>query len=124
MRFAAMLGWGIAIYAIVFLTWSGLVIHGFTGSPLSQVIVLGALIAVAIIGGRSLGFRSWKDILPYSFSWMVIVALLDAVYAVPYAGWGLYLDWNIWVGYLLVLVVPLLAVVLRRTHHVDHVPVS
>ena len=117
MKYGSLIGWGIVIYSIIFLVWYGLLLHGITGT-FARVLLLLTLIVVATIAGRSLRFNSPKDILPYSLCWMIIVALLDAAYSVPSAGWQLYGDWNVWVGYALVVVVPLLAPYTRRT--LDH----
>jgi hypothetical protein len=109
MKYGAALGWGIVIYAIVYLAWSALVLYGFVYGFFPRVISLVVLAIVATIAGRSLRFHTWKDILPYSITWAIVVGLLDAVFTVPYAGWQLYADWNIWVGYVLVAAVPLIA---------------
>lgn len=114
MKFGSLVGWGIVLYAIMFLTFSGFVLYGFVGGWMPRVCALVILIIVATIAGRSLRAHTWLDILPYSISWMVIVGLLDAVFSVPYSGWHMYSDPNIWVGYLLVAVVPLLAPYTRR----------
>ncbi len=108
MRYGSLIGWGIVIYAVMFLVWNGLIQHAVTGGA-SRILLLLTLVITATIAGRSLRFSSAKDILPYSISWMIVVALLDAVYSVPSAGWQLYTDWNVWVGYILVVAVPLLA---------------
>lgn len=109
MKYGAALGWGIVIYAIMFMTWNAFVIYGFIEGVLPRLAGLVVLIVITTIAGRSLRFHSAKDILPYAIAWVVIVALLDGVYSVPFTGMQLYSDWNIWVGYLLVLCVPLLA---------------
>lgn len=113
MRYGALFGWGIVIYAIMSLAWSGLVVYGLAGTLISRVIILCVLIIVTSVAGRSLHFHSWKDILPYSALWAVMMGLLDAFYTVPYSGWPLYSDWNLWVGYALVAVVPLFTPLLR-----------
>ena len=109
MKYSALFGWGIAIYAIMFLVWSGFVLYGFTAGVFPRVAGLIVLVGIATMAGRSLKFHQWKDILPYSFFWTLEVAVLDIVFSVPYTGWQLFSDWNIWVGYLLVVTVPLLA---------------
>ena len=113
MKYGSLLGWGIVIYAVMSLAWSGLVIYGLAGTLLSRILVLCVLIIVTSIAGRSLRFHLWKDILPYSALWALIVGLLDAVYTVPFSGWAIYGDWNLWVGYGLVAVVPLLTPLFR-----------
>ena len=118
MRYGSLLGWGICVYAVMMLAWSGLALYGFAGTLIARVVELLVLVIVLTIAGRSLRFHSWKDILPYSILWVVIMALLDAVYSVPLTGWGMYVDWNLWVGYALVAVVPLLAPQTRIAHEV------
>lgn len=124
MNLRVLLGWGIVIYAIVFLVWSGLVTHGLAGSVISQIVVLGALIFVVTLATKSLGYRTERDIIPYAIGWMLISVGLDAIYAVPYSGWQLYADWNMWVGYLLLLVVPMVVTAIRGRHHGSEHPTS
>src|SRR3990167_3248034 len=101
MRYRKLLGWGIAIYAVMFLMWSGFVTYGF-------------------IEGFALGFHRWLDILPYSLSWALLMAILDGVFSVPYTGWQMYFDWNIWFGYAVVAITPLLAPYFRLERYHDH----
>ena len=109
MKYGKLLGWGIVIYAVMALAWSGFAIYGLTGTLTSRLLQLLVLIIVTTIAARSLKFHSWKDILPYSILWAILMGLLDIVYSVPFGGWGIYSDWNLWVGYTLVILVPLLA---------------
>ena len=96
------------IYAIMYLVSAGLSIHQINGIS-AHLLMLLTLIIVATWAGVSLGFHSAKDIAPYSALWVLEIALLDWVFSVPYAGWALYADWNVWLGYALVLIVPLFA---------------
>ncbi|MEK7132734.1 MAG: hypothetical protein AAB830_01660 [Patescibacteria group bacterium] len=107
MKFAKLFGWGIAIYAVMFLIWSGFITYGFTAGLQPKILAFCALIAMTILAGRSLHFSSWKDIAPYSLLWAVIIAILDAIFAVPLTGWGIYANASVLVGYALVFVVPL-----------------
>ena len=110
--FKEYIGWGIVIYAIVFLTWSSLIVQGLTEGIAPRLITLAALVAVTAIAGTSLRVRSWQDVVPRSLVWLVVAALADAILTVPFAGWTIYADWNVWVGYTLVLTVPPLAALL------------
>ena len=114
MKYFSALGWGIVIYALMYLAWSGFVIYGFAQGIGPRICGLAVLVLVSTIAGRALKFSSWKDVLPYSIAWCVVVALLDIVFTVPFSGWGLYSDWNIWIGYALVVLVPLLAPYTRQ----------
>ncbi len=109
MKTLRLLGWGIVIYAIMFLAWDGFVIYGFTRGITPHIFTLLILLVLATIAGRSLNFRSWKDILPYSLSWAVMMGLLDMIYTVPFSGWQIYSDVNLWVGYAFVALLPLLS---------------
>jgi hypothetical protein len=115
MRYGALFGWGIVLYAIMYLLWSGLVLYGFVGGIAPRLLGLAVLVAIAFVATRSLRIYSWKDMLPYSAIWTLEVAVLDAIFTVPYTGWGLYGDWNVWVGYLLVLLVPIIVVATERS---------
>jgi hypothetical protein len=108
MKVLSRLSWGIVLYAVMYLVWSGFILYGFIGIP-ARIIALLILIGLALRAGRSLRLSSWKDVLPYSIAWAVIIGLFDAVFSVPYSGWQVYADWNLWVGYGLVALVPLLA---------------
>ena len=109
MKYGLLFGWGIGIYAVMFLLWSGFVTYGFVDGVAPRIVGLLVLLAVAVIAGRSLRAHSWRDILPYSVSWGIMMALLDMTFSVPLTGWQLYADWNVWVGYLLVALFPLFA---------------
>lgn len=109
MRYGALLGWGIVVYAVSELVSSGLVTYGLTATFLEQIISFATLVIVSLIAGHALRMYSWKDILPYSLGWACIMIALDAVLYVPIAGWGLYSNGGIWFGYALVAIVPLFA---------------
>lgn len=109
LRLGALLGWGIVIYAVMFLLWSGFVVYGFVGGLLPRTLSLMTLIIISLIAGRSLHARSIADILPYSISWTLMMILLDMLMTSPLTGWQIYGDWNVWFGYSIVLLVPLLA---------------
>ena len=112
-RIGALLGWGVVIYAVMFLVWSAFLTYGFVEGIAPRVISFCALITVSVIAGRSLRANSWHDILPYSFSWGVTMAVLDVLMSVPFAGWVIFFDWSVWLGYAVVALAPLLALYSR-----------
>lgn len=117
MKLGAFVGWGVVIYAVMQLIESGLVTYGFFGGFLPRVIEFAALLALCVIAGRALRFSSWKDIMPYSLSWAAISALLDAIYLTPSFGWHIYSSGGLWLGYVLIVLLPLLAPYTRRASH-------
>jgi hypothetical protein len=116
MKYLMRLGWGVVIYAIMYLASNMLLVYGVSGGVVGIIARLVFLVAIAIIAGRSLQLASWKDILPYSFGWALIVVGLDALLTLPLSGPGIYSNWNIWIGYTLVVLLPLLAPSSRIMH--------
>ncbi len=121
MKYGALFGWGIVMYAVMTLSWSGLTIYGVAGSDWSLIAQLIILIIVTTIAGRSLRLDLWPDILPYSLGWAAIAMLLDIVYVVPFFGWEMFYAWRLWVGYALIVIVPLIAPKTRPSAHTGDV---
>lgn len=114
MKLRALIGWGIVIYSVLYLVWTGLVIHGLSDRLIARVIVLATLATVTAIATRALRVSSERDVIPYAIGWIFVAAILDAIFAVPSAGWGIYSDWNLWVGYVLLFIVPLIVTAVSK----------
>jgi len=106
--------WGVGMYAVMYMLWRLCVLYGFTEGLLPRLVLLFVLVVIGLLAGRALRFGYASDILPYSAGWMFIAMILDRVLVYPLAGWAMYADWNIWVGYLLILTIPLLAPQIKR----------
>lgn len=124
MKFGALFGWGVVIYAVMFLLWSGFVTYGFIDGLAPKIISLLVLVGITVVAGQSLRFHAWSDILPYSIGWVVIMAILDGVFSVPYSGFALYLDPNVWFGYAVVAIASLFSPYLRINRQSGHLPSS
>lgn len=124
MKYISIVGWGISIYAIMSLVWSGFITYGFIEGLAPRIVGLLVLIGLALLAGSALRLFSWSDILPYSIAWGVMMAILDAIFSVPYAGWQLYTDLNVWFGYLIVIIAPLFAPYLRLVRLPSRPPAS
>ena len=122
MDLGARIGWGIVIYAIAFLTWSGMAIYGWTHGPWPYLAELVILAIVCSWAGLQLKFKAWPDILSYSIGWAVIAAALDSLYVVPVQTWSWYQELSPWIFYLLIIFLPLLSVLLRRSSVPGHRP--
>src|SRR5256885_1415328 len=114
MRYTLLLGWGVVIYAIMFLLWTLLVTYGIVNGIVPHTLGFIVLVGVTAIAARSLHLSHWAEILPYSFTWALMMVAIDALLNVPVNGWAMFADWSLWVGYGLVVVVPLLAPKLTR----------
>src|SRR3989344_3217203 len=97
--FSKAIGWGIVIYAVMYLVWSGLVIYGLSLGYLSLIVRLLVLFFITMIAARSLRLGNWKDVFPYSVVWAIVAAILDGLFLVPFSGWGLYSSLSVWFGY-------------------------
>lgn len=109
MRFSALFGWGIVLYAATFLVWVGVVVYGPLLGYAIWALQAFALFGIPFVVGSQLRLPHWSDVLPYSILWAILVACLDAVFAVPFVGWELYTNWMVWAGYVAVVLVPLFA---------------
>jgi len=109
MRLGSLFGWGLVIYAIAYLEWSAFVVYGLAGTTTPRICQFATLVTLALIAGRSLKYRTWKDILPYSLGWVAVIAALDALFAAPFDGLSFYLNGSLWFGYSIVAFVPLFA---------------
>ena len=93
----------------MYLFSNGLAVYGAAGGIPALIARLIMLVIITAIAGRALRFRSWKDILPYAIFWAFTVVVLDAVFTLPFSGIAMYSNRNLWVGYALVMLLPLAA---------------
>ena len=104
------LGYGGIIWGVAFIVVS--IFIGFKVS--SQIIVQGittlAVVITAFLLAKSLNVSTMKEMLKYSFSWVIVGLILDALITARFTGWEFFSRWEMWLGYLLILVVPLLAI--------------
>lgn len=115
--FLGAIGWGVVIYALMYLLWSGLVIYGLAAGVFSLVVRLLVLAGITTLAARSLHMPNWRDLTPYTLSWAICAVALDALFLVPFSGWALYATWSVWVGYGLVAALPIVTslISLRRS---------
>ncbi|RJQ33205.1 hypothetical protein C4568_04855 [Candidatus Parcubacteria bacterium] len=112
-KWDSLLLWGVGMYATLALVWRFLLLYGITTGLASRLVMLLVLVIVATLAGHSLRYAKALDILPYAIGWTLIAVALDKLIVFPIEGIAMYMDWNIWVGYILLLVIPLLAPHLR-----------
>ncbi len=108
------LGWGVVIYAVMYLAWSGMVIYGLSLGIVSLLARLFILALVTIIAARAMHFSDTKDLVGHALVWAAVAIGLDMVYLVPFSGWALYTSWSVWAGYALIVVFPLAYTMLFR----------
>ena len=107
-------GWGIVIYAVLNLVWSVIVANGFSENLIARISMIIVIITVATIATRSLRLLSERDAIPFAGGWVLIAAALDALLTVPVVGWAVFANANTWVGYALLLAVPLVVAAVSK----------
>ena len=107
LKYGPLFGWGILMYAVMYLTWSLFVTYGFVDGTAPHVAALLILLVIMAVAGSSLHLFSWKDILPYSLTWGLCVAILNSIMSMPFVGWNVFTEPYVWVSYALVVIVPL-----------------
>ncbi len=101
--------WGVCIYAVVALARQLLVLYELTDGIAPRLALLFVLVFVATLAGRSLRHSRAVDIAPYALGWMLIAIGLDSLMLAPVYGRSFLGNPEIWVGYVLLFVIPLLA---------------
>ena len=107
MNYKKLFGYGILIYVALFVYWSALIAYGAEQGIISQIVSLIIIAALACFAGHKLETKSVNKIIRYSVGWTVIVALLDVLFTVPFTGWEVFNEWSVWVGYAIILLIPL-----------------
>jgi hypothetical protein len=108
MKYKKIVGLGALIWGIAFITAAIFVAFSAIDTILAKIVVPFAVGVAAFFGGKMIDVELPKDILKYSIVWVVIGLLLDLVVTVPFTGWGIFAQWNVWLGYALILFAPLL----------------
>lgn len=114
MHVRKLLSWGVVIYAVLNLVWTILVANGLSDNIVSRVIMIAVLIGLSVIATRSLNLFTERDAVPYAVGWVLIAACLDALGSVSLIGWTYLSNANVWVGYGLLLAVPLIVAAVSK----------
>ncbi len=109
MNYKKLIGFGILLWMVAFISASVFIGAKAIDSIIAKITVPLAVGTVALFPGNSLKLNSVSETLKYSIDWVAIGVLLDIAVTVPFTGWGIFAQWNIWLGYCLVLIAPILA---------------
>lgn len=100
-------GYGIILYAVMYLAWGLFAAYGFAGTQIARLGLFLVLIASTAIAARSLRYSSLRDSMLFVIAWLATIAVLDALFAGANGTWSIFADPNLWIGYLLVLGTPI-----------------
>ena len=109
MNYKKLIGFGILLWIIAFVIASVFVGAKAIDSIVAKITVPIVVGIAAFFVGKNLKLKSISETLKYSATWIVIGVLLDMAVTVPFTGWGIFAEWNVWLGYFFVLTAPLLA---------------
>jgi len=113
MDYKKLVGFGVLIWLVAFAVASAFVAYNAIETLLAKVTVPVAVGIAAFFAGKNLKLKELKEAVKYSGAWVVIGVLLDIVFTVPFTGWGIFTQWNVWLSYLLVLAIPPLTIKLK-----------
>jgi len=100
---------GFAIWATAFAIVAMFFALGVEGDVWVNVLRALVVAVVAYAFARQKGFKEADDALAYGLAWAVAFFLLDFFVTTRYFGMSFFQDLAVWVGYLLVLIGPILA---------------
>jgi len=110
MNYKKLIGFGALIWGIAFITMTAFIAYQLGNSILSTVGLWIVVAIAAYLCGRNLQLISRAQALKYGASWVVIGLILDSFFTVPFTGWTIFGAWEVWLGYILILAVPLFTV--------------
>ena len=115
MNYKKLIGFGALIWGTAFITMTAFVAYQMGNYVLSTAILWIVVAIVAYLCGKNLQFVSRAQALKYSASWVAVGLIMDSIFTVPFTGWTIFSAWELWLGYILVLVVPLFTVKTQQT---------
>ncbi|MDD4990419.1 MAG: hypothetical protein PHW31_03875 [Candidatus Pacebacteria bacterium] len=111
MNFLKLIGYGILIWVVAFVIVS--IFIGFKVSSDNmwvKIITTLAVFIAAILLAKNLKESSQSKMFLYGILWAVIALILDAVITARFTDWEVFGQWNITLGYLLIILASLLAI--------------
>ena len=108
MNILKLLGFGVLIWDVVFITDAVLkTFEILPGLVMQTVFIIVAIITFLLI--KNLGIDSGKEIFKYGVSWAIVMILLDVMVAVCCLGWGAFSQYSTWINYTIVVFMPVIA---------------
>lgn len=107
MNYKKLFGYGAAVWAVAYIAATALMVYGMFDNVIAKAVLVLIVAGAAYLAGRGLNLGSALSILKYSAAWLIMAIILDTILTVPFAGWGLFTQWNIWLGYAVILLAPL-----------------
>jgi len=113
MNLLKLLGFGVLIWDVVFITDA--VLNSF--SILPNLIMQTTFIVITIITfllTENLNILSVKKIIKYGLVWALVMILLDVIVASCCLGWDSFYHYDTWINYSIVVLMPIFTVKLKK----------
>ncbi len=107
MDWKKLVGYGVGIYVVMFMFWSLLVAFEQGEAQWGWYASFVVLAVVAHLASAKLCTKNPIEIIKYSAGWVVIMAVLDWTISARFAEAELFTNWELYVGYAILLLAPL-----------------
>ncbi|PIR44102.1 hypothetical protein COV23_01705 [Candidatus Wolfebacteria bacterium CG10_big_fil_rev_8_21_14_0_10_31_9] len=110
MDYKKLFGYGVLIWAVVYLVATAFVGYKLSGMLWTQIVLVIISAVFSYFLAKNLSANLVVGMLKYSFSWMIMTIILSIIFTVPFTGWIVFNSWDMWASFLVILLVPLVAV--------------
>ncbi len=112
MNLLKFLGFGVLIWDVIFITDSVLNTLKISSTLIMQIVFMVAIIITYLLT-ENLDLDSVSGAIKYGFAWAIVMMLLDAAVAACYLGWESFSQFDTWINYVLVVLVPIFTIKLK-----------
>lgn len=109
MNWKKLFGFGILLYALMFLFWSILMSFGVSDAVWAWPLALIVLAFLVHCIAHKLHTKNLGKLLGYSVGWAIIMALLDYFISMRFTGPVLFQMWETYAAYAIIVLVPLVS---------------
>jgi len=113
MNLLKLLGFGVLIWDVVFITDAVLNTFEILPSLIMQTIFI-VIAMITFLLSENLDIASEKKIFKYGISWALVMILLDAMVSVCCLGWDSFYQYNTWINYAIVVFMPIFTVRINK----------
>ena len=117
MNFLKLLGIGVLIWNVVFITNAVLKTFEILPSLIMQTVFIVVAMTTFLLS-ENFNIYSEKKIFKYGLAWAGVMILLDIMVATCCFGWESFSQYNTWINYAIVVFVPILATRVNKTKRV------
>jgi len=118
MNLLKLLGFGVLIWDVVFITDAVLKTFEILPSLIMQTIFI-VITMITFLLSENLNIHSEKKIFKYGITWAIVMILLDVMVAISCLGWESFSQYNTWINYAIVAFMPIFTVRINKNKQED-----